>query len=144
MKKHRGYSLIEVVCSLALLSIVISVTIFISQSSTKIRNRRIMEEQYYSYIDILKKQIKYNSQYEDIREIFILDKKYIHCNKLILDNIKSCDILELFTDEVPKNKPYIEVYCEEESPERVLKIVIDVKQKYEHRKISCVFYKGDF
>lgn len=144
MRKHRGYSLIEVVCCLGLLAIVISVSVFISQSSTKIRNRRIMEKEYYSYIDVLKKQIKYNSQYEDIREMLIFNKKYIQCDELIIHKLKSSDVLNLLVDEKPKTKPYIEVCCEEESPDRVLKIVLDVKEQYEQSKISCIFYKGDF
>lgn len=144
MIKHKGYSLIEVVCSLALLSLVITVTIFISESSAKIRNMRINEQKYYTCIDILKKQIKYNSEYKYIKELYSSNKRYINQESISLDKLKDDDFLSLFTDEIPDNKPYIEACFEEKTEDGVLKIILEVKWKSEKRKVSCEFYKGDY
>lgn len=148
LKKNRisvkaGFTLIEVLCSITILSILFMTAISIQLNSVKVR--KYNKDLYNSILimEHIKNNIIYNCSYDEIVYLNNMNKRYINCSNLNFYSIKENNLLDLFSEAVPDKEPYIVLTV---SQGEVLKVNLRFyKNTYGRIKVQeCEFYKGNY
>ncbi|WP_411679216.1 prepilin-type N-terminal cleavage/methylation domain-containing protein [Clostridium thailandense] len=139
----KGYSLIEVMCSITIFS-----TLFITVLSIQINNLKIksINNEIYNYsvfLEAAKNNIMYNCSYDEIQKLDFEKKYYISKENLQIDKIKDKGIQNLFVTEKPLDGAYLVINIEEG---KVMKLNLKLYEKIRKgtKVIECEFYKGKY
>ncbi len=114
----------------------------VSKNASKLKCEHIKKEKYIEFFQGVKNEIMYNFTYEDLKNLKNKSKLYIQKDEMNWDFHEEKDIKMLFTDMVPKEKPYLEMKINEEEILKVDLILNYGKMKEDHLK--CQFYKGRY
>lgn len=140
---RKGFTLIEVLCSVTIFSILFMTAVSIQLNSFKIK--RYNKDLYKSNLimEYVKNNIIYNCSYDEVLYLNNKDKKYINCANLDFENIKDDNLVNVFSDVLPNKKPYIVLSV---SGREILKVNL---QFYEDicgvtKVQECEFYKGNY
>lgn len=139
----KGYSLIEVICSITLFS-----TLFLAILSIQVNNLKIkkVSNQIYNYtvfMEAAKNNIIYNCSYEDIERLNFEKRYYISKENLQVDKIKEKGVENLFTADRPLKDSYLMLNIEEG---KVVKLNLKLYEKIRNdtKIMECEFYKGKY
>lgn len=139
----RGFTLIEVLCSITVLSILFMTALSIQLNSVKIK--KYNKDLYNSILimEHIKNDIIYNCSYDEIVYLNNMNKRYISCSGLNFYSIKGNNLLDLVSEAVPDKEPYIVLSISEGE---VLKVNLQFyKNIYGRIKVQeCEFYKGNY
>ncbi len=143
LNKKSGYSILEVLCAISILSIMLSGILMLDLNNLKLKkyNNEIIR---YTYIlDTLKKEILFNCTYEDIKNITENNKKYISGEYLTIENIKKLKLNQLFNEDVKLDDTYLEMNIVDDT---AFKIELNIHLMLKSKKdiIKCEFYKGKY
>lgn len=155
LNRRKGYSLLEVVFSLA---------IFFSLSSLifnmEMRNFNIIKEnkdmnRHLEFVEGLKNAMLYNYEYNDMEEMALKMnpdfkkshnlKLYVNSENLTLERLKNNKLEEIVSQEKFNSLPNLEILIEENTY-GVMKISLNlnIENKNEYKKFNTYFYKGDY
>lgn len=139
----KGFTLIEVLCSITIFSILFMTALFIQTDVLKVKtyNKEINDSTL--VMEYLKNDITYNCSYDKLLDLSTKGEKYIDCHKLNFQNIKNIDATTLLSNEKPLKEPYVIL---EVTGEKVLKVNLQFHAKiYGNIKVEeCDFYKGNY
>lgn len=139
----RGFTLIEVLCSITILSVLFMTALSIQLNSVKIKkyNKDLCDS--ILIMEHIKNNIIYNCSYDEIVYLNNMNKRYINCSNLDFNSIKGNNLLHLISETVPDKKPYAVLSISEG---KVLKVNLRFyKNTYGSIKVQeCEFYKGNY
>jgi prepilin-type N-terminal cleavage/methylation domain-containing protein len=139
---RKGFTLIEVLCSLAIFSIIFICIISCELSALNMKKSIKAMNANVLIMETLKNNIIYSMTYSEL--VMLKDNKsfYVHKDNLSLDKFKG-KLVNTFTVNKPIVEPYIELsflQCEYEVYH--LKIALHSKETNDRFKLQCDFYKG--
>lgn len=143
LNKNKGFSLIEVLCSLSIFSIIFLTSQDIILNSIKARNANGIYEKNMTYLDGLKNLINSNNSFEQINEIKNSGKIYIESSNINMDSLKYMNLQDILTS-MPQNKlPYVKLTI---IGNKVYEINIESHFNIEEKEkiIKTVIYKGNY
>ncbi|QGU95136.1 hypothetical protein GOM49_08560 [Clostridium bovifaecis] len=156
LNKNKGYSLIEVVWSLAIFFILLSFILSMEIRNLNFKRYSLEIGKYSEFLEVLKNTLVFNNEYEDIRAIVNakgnLDSQYsfntklfINSENLNLESLKNKELAEVFTLEKSNDLPYLEMDIEDKA-DGIMKIDLNLifKMMNQTKKIGTSFYKGDY
>lgn len=139
----KGFTLIEVLCSLSIFYIMFTAALTTQCSSINIRKNESDLKKYCIFFSALRDNMEYNAPYDEILQLKTEQKFYISSEKIDIDSIKNSNLTTLFCNSVPDKEPYVKVSIIEGD---VLKINITLSYKAfnNEQNLECVFYKGRY
>lgn len=141
--KKSGLSLIEVLCSISILSIMFISIVTIQLNNYKLREYNREIEKYLPVLEAVKSEIISNETYDSILEIYKSNKTVISNEKLTLDSVRTLNASQLFSQSPQNQKTYIQLNI---SAGEVLKIELNLNiiLNNRHETIKCEFHKGNY
>ncbi len=139
----KGFTLIEVLCSIAVFSLLFMTALYIQINAVKIKNYNEDADRYTLIMEYIKNNVRCNFSYEDILNLHEEGRVYLDCRNLKSEDIEKVKLYGLFSSVKPSREPYIILNI---AAGEVLKIDLqfygkiygDVKvDKYE-------FYRGNY
>jgi hypothetical protein len=113
LSKKQGISLIEVVCTIGIISLVAGFIMTMHLSVLKIKAYNREKSKCLFALEALKEEIIHNYTYEEIRQLSVRHKNIINNDQLIVDNIKDFDLEDLVSDSRNSEKSYLEINVED-------------------------------
>lgn len=143
LNRKSGVSLIEVLCSISIFLIIFTSALTAHLNNLKLEKYNEELNKYIYVLEAVKKEILFNTSYEDIKSIYNSGKKFIPKDKLSFDNIKNLEIKNLFISTDQYNDTYLEMNITEED---ILKIALQLHIRFQNKEeiIKCNFYKGNY
>lgn len=127
----RGFSIIEVLCSMCILSITIAINTSMIVNSLRIKVYNDNLQKYSYFTEVLKNNLVYNLEFERFRSLEN-KKLYINENDFKIDILKRNRLNEIIKLSPPNTKAYIELMLNEEEE----KNIISIKLYYPQEKIN--------
>ncbi|NEZ46327.1 type II secretion system protein [Clostridium niameyense] len=143
LKSKKGFVIVEVLCGISIFMILFYPSLHGIYTSLKIKKQQIPLEVYFTYLESLKNNLIYNNTYEELKFLQENNKIYIKDEKIQEKILKSKDIKNIFTDEVPLTFPYIKM---DVLGDEILEVNLQLNYKFneKNKKIDCKFYKGRY
>ncbi|MDW8799599.1 type II secretion system protein [Clostridium sp. A1-XYC3] len=143
LKTKKGFTIVEVLCSITIFSILFMTSLTIALDSLKLKKYNSKTEQYSMFMEELKNNMIYDTSYEDLKGLHGEGKYYVTEDKIGKGNIKETSIKNMFTSSRPLKEPYLVLRIEEGD---VLKVNLKlyIKQFNRLRIMECEFYKGKY
>ncbi|MDD3225469.1 MAG: prepilin-type N-terminal cleavage/methylation domain-containing protein [Clostridium sp.] len=141
--KRKGFTIIEVMSSLSIITIMFLTAAYIKLCSTKVEIYSEKMDKATEYLDEVKTDILSNvsnSKMDDMvyKGNIYMPAKYID-NSILLKN----DVVQLFQNEKPSKYPYIQISATKGYMEKI-KIDLYLVVCGKNEKISAEFYKGNY
>ena len=139
----KGYSIIEVLCSLMLISLLVPL-IFKIQLMTIKKHKYIEVREYkISMLQAVENELYYNCSYSQIVKLVSSNNKYIIEDNLNFNYVYEHNIYEVFVDKLGTNNLGLEINVDMSS---VLKITLQIKYEFygKEESVTCTFSKGDY
>lgn len=148
LKKNKGFGLAEVICSLAVISILLTSVYKIEMIDYKLEIYNTKMNNYIEILEGVKSDILCNYEYKEIKNILGKNKTkklYIDEKNLNLDKLKYKDFINLANERSNKNHPYLEIVLND-NDDNVIKIDLNIITKLldKDKIIKISFYKGDY
>lgn len=139
----RGFTLIEVLCSIVVFSLLFMAALCIQVSAVKVKNYNQGVNRCTLIMEYVKNNIEYNFSYEDVLNLYEKGRVYLNCDELKVENMEKIKVYNSFSDVKPEKEPYIILNVTEGE---VLKINLQFCRKiYGNIKVDkCEFYKGNY
>lgn len=138
----KGFSLVEQLCAMSILAILSISIISIQLNNLRLKeyNKEILA--YSSILEALKQEILHNYSYDNVREIYGLNKRFLTKDRLNIDTIKNNSINQIFSESYDNTETYL-VFSITEG--EVLKIHMEIHVKLKKEEIiECEFIKGNY
>lgn len=143
LKHKKGYVLIEVMCSLILISLLINSMLIILKNSAKLHTDNKDRLKYINFMDALSKEVEWNLSYDDIINLKDSHRLYIDKSHMDVELLKHISKEELFSDIIPTERPYIEVSVTSGDILNInMNLYYNAFSEQKNMNISC--YKGRY
>jgi prepilin-type N-terminal cleavage/methylation domain-containing protein len=141
--KKKGFSLIEQLCAISILSILSICIITIQLNNIRLKEYNKQVFLYCSVLEALKQEIIFNYSYDYVRQIYNSNKKYIVKDMLTINNLRSNDLNNIFSENSDMKNTYLLLNVVDGE---VLKIHMELhlKLNYKEEIIECEFNKGNY
>lgn len=141
--KKKGFSLIEQLCAISVLSILSICIITIQLNNIRLKEYNKQVFLYCSVLEALKQEIICNYSYDNVRQIYNSNKKYIVKDMLTINNLRSNDLNNIFSENSDMKNTYLLLNVVDGE---VLKIHMELhlKLNYKEEIIECEFNKGNY
>lgn len=142
-KTKKGFTLIEVLCSLCIFYIMFTAALTTQCSSINIRKNNIDLKNYCLFFEALRNNMEYNALYDEILQLKSDGKFYVSSEKIDIDTIKNSNLTNMFSNTIPAMEPYVKVSISEGD---ILKVNISLFYKLfnTEQNLQCIFYKGKY
>lgn len=143
LRSSKGFTLIEVLCSISVFSILFMSALAIQTTSYKIQKYYRKIYTYSLFEEYVKNNIIYNCTYDQIAQLRMQNRLYISGDNINLNNTNSTEFTNIFMNNIPKQKPYIQMNIKGDN---VLKIDIKLYTQEMNKKevMECEVYKGKY
>ncbi|KYH35676.1 hypothetical protein CLTEP_00690 [Clostridium tepidiprofundi DSM 19306] len=141
LKNKKGYSIIEVVFSIAIFIIFSTTVLLISFNSLKLKAHNKEIERYIDFAEGIENILIYNYSYDDVIDIKNLNKCYIKNEDINIEILKLNNLEDILMRNKPDEKPYAVLSIEESKP---LNITLSIHTKIDVDDIVLQFYKGKY
>lgn len=140
---NKGFTLIEVLCSITVFSLLFMTALSIQLNTVKVKKYNEEVSSCTLIMEHVKNNIIYNFSREDILGLYKTGRIYVNCNEIKFEDIEDIEAGNLFSDMKPVKEPYIVLNVMENN---VLKINLQLYRKtYGKIKVDeCEFYKGNY
>ncbi|MBM7869272.1 prepilin-type N-terminal cleavage/methylation domain-containing protein [Clostridium pascui] len=126
----KGFSIIEVLCSISILSIAITVNTSMIVKSLRIKNYNDNLQRYSYFTEALKNNLVYNLEFKDFKSLEN-KKLYIDESDFKVDILKENRLNEIIKSAPLNTNAYIELMLKEEE-----NYIISIKLYYPQEKIN--------
>lgn len=143
LKSNKGFTLIEVLCSLCVFSILFLSALTMQINSYKIEKYYKEFESYCLFEEYVKNNLIYNCTYDEIQQLKAQNRFYISNDNIKLNNIENAGFTDMFVSTVQQQKPYAQIDIQ---GDKVLKINLKLYMQIMNKKevMECEFYKGKY
>lgn len=146
LKVKKGFTLIEVICSITVFSIlfITATSIKLNSIALKKYNNEINKD--ISFIEGFKNLVIYNTKYSDIVKLCndnSCNVFYIEKNKIDISEIKNNSFEQIVTSSYTNEKPYVELTINRGDVLK-LHIKMDTKILNKDQIFEYDFYKGNY
>lgn len=143
LNHKKGFTLIEVLCSITVFSILFMAALSIEINSLKIKKLNSELYSYSLFMEEIKNIMIYNCSYNKLQKLSLENKYYISKENMQIGKIKEKGIEGLFQQVLPSEKPYLVMIVE---GDKVLKAKLKLYIKYlnSEKIMECEFYKGKY
>lgn len=144
LNKNKGYSLIEVILSLAICTILLSSIFAIRMKLIKFQNHNLKVSKHIEVLKTLENKLVFNYDYGDLESQFN-ETLYINNGNLNLESIKNKSFSEILALEKNNKLPYLEINTYQ-MDEGVLKFHLKIVYNNSNsgNTLNAFFYKGDY
>lgn len=143
LKNKKGFIIVEILCALSIFIMLIGCALVGTSSSFKLKKEYITKEKYISFLESIKNDVMYNFTYDELKELRKENKIYIHKDLMNKDFHENSNVKTLFTSDMPKEEPYIEMSIYGGDIFKV-NLILNYKERKEEKKVKCEFYKGRY
>lgn len=141
-KNRKGFTLIEVLCSISVFIILFTLAFNVQLNTLKIKKYNEKMKNYTYIMEYVKNNIIYDIRYEDLMNLSCNGMKYVKLEDALKAENENKDILNLFSDKNPRRE-YIEINIEKGEALKIdLKLYANIYGTYKGEE--CEFYKGKF
>ncbi|MDP4143159.1 MAG: type II secretion system protein [Bacillota bacterium] len=139
----KGITLIEVICSLAVFTIIVSfsTTLFLSTLKTKAYIKEINISK--QVLEGVKRELLFNCKRSELKQAFDSGRVYIACTSTVYEHIQLDKVTDLFTSDIPSAQPYIELFDDEQDTTSHVILRLHISYYGRNKLINCEFYKGE-
>lgn len=143
LNKKKGFSLVEVMCSITLFSILFMITLTIELKVLKLEKYNKEINNYSIVVEEIKNTMIYNFTYDDLKKISLEHKYYMPIENIGFDKIETKGVTNMFVETKPLKDPYIKISIDDG---KVLKVNFKLYTEAINNKIvmECEFYKGKY
>lgn len=143
LNKKKGFSLIEQLCAVSILSILSICVITIQLNNLRLKEYNKQVFLYSGVLEALKEEMLYNYSYDNIKGMYNLNKRYIAKDRLTISSVRSNDLSQIFSESSDTANTYLLLNLIDGE---VLKIHMElhVKLNYKEEIIECDFNKGNY
>ncbi|MBK5241295.1 type II secretion system protein [Clostridium sp.] len=140
----KGFTLVEVICSLSIFSIIfISVMSFDITSSKMKKTIKITNNNVF-IMETLKNNIIYSMTFEELEGLKTDNRVFINNENMTLAKIQK-SLINVFSDEVLEEKPYIQLsFLKYELNVYSLRLCFYDNMQNDTPGLQCNFYKGNY
>lgn len=143
LNKKKGFTIIEALCTLSIITILFSYIMQMELKNIKIKQYLELKGKYICLLEAVSNELAYNASYPELINLSDNRKVYIDNENMNLQKIKNSKITDCFTDRIPLLKPYLVMVI---NKDKVLKINTKIYFKYVNKEemIECKFSKGNY
>lgn len=143
VKKSKGFTLIEVIVSVSIISIALITIISSEMLTLKLKNQQGAKDKGIMILETTNKIVTNNLSYGEVLNNFGHNVRYITSPNTNIDLIKKSNIISLCTTSPEPSYPYMIISGEKDKDYDVVKVVLNyVINKNEG--LTYVFYKGNY
>lgn len=143
VKKSKGFTLIEVIVSVSIISIALITIISSEMLTLKLKNQQGAKDKGIMILETTNKIVTNNLSYGEVLNNFGHNVRYITSPNTNIDLIKKSNIISLCTTSSEPSYPYMIISGEKDKDYDVVKVVLNyVINKNEG--LTYVFYKGNY
>lgn len=145
VKKNRGFTLIEIVVSLCILTIILTAMLSSETLALNFKGKQDKKDKALMAIETTSSVMLNNLTYEEILVFFGNNVRYIKSENINNDSYKHSNILDLTTLDLDGNYPFMSINIIKDSVDEVLKIILNYKiNSNQGDNLTYVFYKGKY
>lgn len=143
LNKKKGFTLIEVICSITLFSILFMITLTMSVKVLEIKNYNKKINNYSVVMEEIKNTMIYNATYDEIKKLNLEYRYYIDIENIDFDEIREKGTANMFAETKPLKDTYLAISVEDGN---VLKVNLKLYTKVNNdtKIMECEFYKGKY
>lgn len=139
----KGYVVIECIISIFLLINIEAFCFSIFLNTVKLNHISSEKYNYTAFFESLKNILKYNLNYNDIKQLCSENKIYINSDNINMNSIENKQALDIFTNVFVNKSPYAEISVKDnEIFEITVKLHYKIGKKDE--EMECKVYKGNY
>jgi prepilin-type N-terminal cleavage/methylation domain-containing protein len=143
LNKKTGFTVIEVLCAVSIMSILSLFILTVQLSNlnlTKYNNEKV---RYITALEAIKQELLSNATYNDVVTLNNENRRFIGKDNLSIRVLRTISINELFTETCDFNNTYMLFQA---IPGEVLKIQLELHLKFQQKEeiIKYEFYKGNY
>lgn len=143
VKKSKGFTLIEVIVSVSIISIALITIISSEMLTLKLKNQQGAKDKGIMILETTNKIVTNNLSYGEVLNNFGDNVRYITSPNTNIDLIKKSNIISLCTTSSEPAYPYMIISGKKDKDYDVVKVVLNyVINKNEG--LTYVFYKGNY
>lgn len=140
---NKGNGLIEIIISILMFFFMINFIIKIELNNYKLQKSNKLMNDYLLFFEGIKNEIKYNYDYEDIKQLMLSKKMIINSDNINMKKLKENNLYQIFSVTRKDELPYLKLKIVEDN--KVLEINLELCFKTINRTktIETKVYKGD-
>lgn len=143
LNKKKGFTLIEVLCSITLLSVLFMIILTMELKVLKVEKYNKQINNYTLFMEEIKNVMIYNSTYDEIEKLNLEHKYYIPEENIDFDKLREKGIINMFVETKPLKDSYLVISIEDGKVLKVnLKLYANIINNT--RVMECEFYKGKY
>ena len=141
--KNKGFTIIEVLCSLSILSMLFSYIIFFELNNIRTKKYIEVKNENIKLLEASVSELSNNCSYNDLLALYNSKQIYICKDKLNFDSIMNYDIKSNVTEDLVNEEPYIILSFDKD---KVIKVTATLYFKFinKEERIKWEFYKGNY
>lgn len=143
LSSKKGFTLVEVLCSLGVFSIIFICMMSFDRASLNIKkdNKNINND--VITMEAIKNNIINSMTFKELEQIETNNEIYINKENMNFDKSKT-DIRDIFTTSIPNQMPYIKLsLIKDELNVYKLNLLLHTDKTKDQEDPQCNFYKGD-
>lgn len=139
--KNRGFTIIEVMCSVTIFSIIFltALSIKIATYKIKIYNDSVLKN--IVFLESLKSEILSNLSDTELNELVNSNRVFINSENINENSLKDGKIADLFSNNKKPEMPYLKIAVDNGTFTHI-KIEMYTKVIGKNKTLKCEFYKG--
>lgn len=143
LNKKKGFTLIEVLCSITLLSVLFMIILTMELKVLKVEKYNKQINNYTLFMEEIKNVMIYNSTYDEIEKLNLEHKYYISEENIDFDKLREKGVINMFVETKPLKDPYLVISIEDGKVLKVnLKLYANIINNT--KVMECEFYKGKY
>jgi prepilin-type N-terminal cleavage/methylation domain len=143
LNKRKGFTLIEVLCSITLFSVLFMITLTMELKVLKVEKYNKQINNYSSIMEQIKNTMIYNSTYDEIEKLNLEHKYYMSEENIDFDKLEEKGVINMFVETKPLKNPYLVISIEDGNVLKVnLKLYANIINNT--KVMECEFYKGKY
>jgi len=138
----KGFTLVEVVCSLSILSLIFICIFSYEVTSLNIKKNIKTINDNTLLMETLKNNIIYSMSFDDLEQLQRESKTFINNENMCLDKIRR-GVSNVFSEHLCEEQPYIQLsFLKCEFKVYSLKLTLHTGKPNDKEELQCNFYKG--
>jgi prepilin-type N-terminal cleavage/methylation domain-containing protein len=142
-KKHKGYTLIEVIISLFIIAVITTAIMSIEILALNLKNKQDKIDKAILVMETASKIIKNNLTYEEVFHYFGNNDRYIQSTHINGNSYKNSNIINISSVEPGVEYPFVGINVVKDDSNEVVKVTFNYKVN-EGDNLTYVFYKGKY
>lgn len=143
LRTKKGFSLVEVVCSLALFLVLFLCAASIETSVNKLKEKNTNEKKYTDILKLTGDSLNYNVSFSECKALKNMGKLYINKENLDYDLLSSINIEAVLEEEIKSSDVYLKVSIEGINVHKVT-LTLYYKESGRIKNLCYEFYKGSY